>query len=261
MNGIEAAVQGKGSFDSLAPLDTLSGVKSNEPGSTGNGWGNSVLKSLSADEVTKRPSVTYRQGGDSHIIIEYGNGSEEFDLNHKVRVSKLEEALSNSMQTPLDISSAIIQKCGCCTTLMIMFDPLALSRAHLLDHLAHLETSVLGDLSTAEVPTRVFSLPITFDSQEQQDATKRYMETQRPHAPYLPDNMKFVAENNAFSKERLQEIYVTEQMMAVVVGFYCGNTVWLPVDPRVRYATFPGFLLLEDVNNGLTQFVECPRRS
>jgi biotin carboxyl carrier protein len=60
------------------------------------------------------------------------------------------------------------------------------------------------------------------------------MTNQRPHAPYLPDNLAFVAKNNAFTPERLKEIYLNGQFMAVMVGFFCGNTVSLPVDPRER---------------------------
>ncbi|KAH0285834.1 hypothetical protein KCU71_g16069, partial [Aureobasidium melanogenum] len=60
------------------------------------------------------------------------------------------------------------------------------------------------------------------------------METQRPHAPYLPSNFDFVAKNNAFTSDQLRDIFLTGQFMAVVVGFYAGNTVSLPVDPRQR---------------------------
>jgi urea carboxylase len=60
------------------------------------------------------------------------------------------------------------------------------------------------------------------------------MTNQRPHAPYLPDNLAFVAKNNAFTPQQLKDIYLTGQFMAVVVGFFCGNTVSLPVDPRQR---------------------------
>ena len=60
------------------------------------------------------------------------------------------------------------------------------------------------------------------------------MANQRPHAPYLPDNLAFVARNNALTPDQLKHIYLTEAFMAVVVGFFAGNTVSLPVDPRRR---------------------------
>lgn len=91
-----------------------------------------------------------------------------------------------------------------------------------------------GDLRSTKVPTRIFKLPISFESKLQDEATQRYMTNQRPHAPYLPDNLSFVAKNNAFTSQQLKDIYLTGKFMAVVVGFFCGNTVSLPVDPRQR---------------------------
>lgn len=171
-----------------------------------------------------------RQGGDDHLIVEYGN--EAFDLNHRCRVTALENALRSS-STPSNIKNNLINTVGCCTTLLLYYDGLNLPRKDLVSHLQALE-SKLGDLRSTKVPTRIFRLPITFESKAQTEATERYMTNQRPHAPYLPDNLKFVAENNAFTPERLKEIYLTGQFMAVVVGFFCGNTVSLPVDPRER---------------------------
>lgn len=92
----------------------------------------------------------------------------------------------------------------------------------------------MGDLSTTKIPCRRFKLPITFSSPEQREAVARYMETQRPHAPYLPDNLAFVARNNGLEPQDLVKTYLTGTFVAVCVGFYCGNTVCLPADPRQR---------------------------
>lgn len=87
------------------------------------------------------------------------------------------------------------------------------------------------------------------------------METQRPQAPYLPSNLEFVAKNNAFTPEQLKQNMLNGELMAVIVGFFCGkyhhnvvvivcllaerglipkllgNTVSLPVDPRQRMSS------------------------
>lgn len=115
----------------------------------------------------------------------------------------------------------------------IFYDGAKLPREQLVKHLQHLEDQI-GDLSAVKVPCRRFKLPLSFESKEQVLATERYMETQRPQAPYLPNNLQFVAENNAFTAEQLKHNLLTGTLMAVVVGFYCGNTVSLPVDPRQR---------------------------
>ncbi|KAH7067028.1 allophanate hydrolase subunit 2-domain-containing protein [Paraphoma chrysanthemicola] len=176
------------------------------------------------------PRVRYRQGGDDHLLIEYGD--ESFDLNHRCRVTALENTL-NSDSTPDVIKNNLYNTVGCCTTLLLYYNGAKLPRADLIAHLQKIE-SELGDLRTTKVPTRVFKLPISFESKLQDEATERYMTNQRPHAPYLPDNLAFVAKNNAFTPQQLKDIYLTGQFMAVVVGFFCGNTVSLPVDPRQR---------------------------
>jgi urea carboxylase len=176
------------------------------------------------------PRVRYRQGGDDHLLIEYGD--ESFDLNHRCRVTALENTL-NSDSTPGHIKNNLYNTVGCCTTLLLYYNGAKLPRSDLVAHLQKIE-SELGDLRTTKVPTRIFRLPISFESKLQDEATQRYMTNQRPHAPYLPDNLAFVAKNNAFTPKQLKDIYLTGQFMAVVVGFFCGNTVSLPVDPRQR---------------------------
>lgn len=117
--------------------------------------------------------------------------------------------------------------------MLIYYDGSKLPRSNLIDYLEKIESG-LGDLRTTKVPTRAFKLPISFESKIQDEATQRYMKNQRPHAPYLPDNLAFVAKNNAFTPQQLKDIYLAGQFMAVVVGLFCGNTVSLPVDPRHR---------------------------
>ena len=104
-------------------------------------------------------------------------------------------------------------------------------QSQLVLHLRELEEK-FGNLRSTKVPTRVFKLPICFESKLQDEATQRYMINQHPNVPYLPDNLSFVAKNNAFIAQRLKDIYLTVQFMAVIVGSFCGNTVSLPVDPR-----------------------------
>lgn len=91
-----------------------------------------------------------------------------------------------------------------------------------------------GDLRSSKVPSRKFSLPICFESPAQQEAIQRYTETQRPYAPYLPSNMEFVAKINGITFEELLSIFLSVEFMAICVGFFCGDTICLPIDPRYR---------------------------
>lgn len=84
------------------------------------------------------------------------------------------------------------------------------------------------------MPSRRFRLPLTFESKRQTAAIQRYIETQRPYAAYLPDNIDFVAKNNAFTREQFEKIYLTASFMVVAVGFFTALPLSLPVDPRQR---------------------------
>ncbi|KAL9083145.1 MAG: hypothetical protein Q9159_005963 [Coniocarpon cinnabarinum] len=252
VDGIAEAVLDSSDFSSVQLPSTLSAVKITHSAQDTS----SVLASIPESQKHSQPLVVYRQCGDGNLLIDYGHGS--FDLNYRIRVSALENALlgrqtayasqgpgktsdepspTNASTTVDEITPYIIITVGACNSLLVSFDPLKLPRQRLLDCVMKLESTALGDLSTVEMPTRLFHLPIAFESKEQAEATRRYMQTQRPHAPYLPDNLGFVARNNAFSPEHLKEIFTKDLFMAVVVGFYSGNTVSLPVDPRQRMSS------------------------
>lgn len=220
LDAVGKACQTDGDFNDIEPLEAHYKPSGD--------FGKAVVWEQAAQG--NQPQVRYRQGGDDHLIVEYGN--EQFDLNHRCRVTALEKAL-HAPDAPDFLKADLINTVGCCTSITLFYNGAYLSREKLVAHLQHLEAQ-LGDLSNTKVPCRRFRLPISFKSREQEAATKRYMETQRPHAPYLPDNLSFVARNNAFTPEQLKEIYLNGTFMAVVVGFFCGNTVSLPVDPRQR---------------------------
>lgn len=177
-----------------------------------------------------QPQTYYRQGADSYLLVEYGDGT--FDLNHRCRVTALNKALSD-VSSPINFSSGLINTVGCCTSLLLHYDILRLPRSKLLTHLIALE-SQLGDLSATKVPSRLFHLPILFDSQKEKAAITRYMETQRPYASYLPDNLSFVAKNNGLERDDLVHILLTSKLIAVSVGFFAALPLCLPVDPRLR---------------------------
>lgn len=162
-------------------------------------------------------------------------GSEQFDLNYRCRTTALEKSL-HSDDAPSWLKQNLTTTVSCCTSITICYDGAKLPREKLIAHLQTLENQI-GDLSKTKVPCRRFKLPLSFESKEQKLATQRYTETQRPHAPYLPDNLEFVAKNNAFTAEQLKHNMLNGELMAVVVGFFCGNTVSLPIDPRQRMSS------------------------
>ena len=132
------------------------------------------------------------------------------------------------------LSSSYFQDTDSLTiALLVYYNGLQISQQKLIAYLTKLETQ-LGDLSRSKVPSRIFKLPITFDSPKETQAIKRYMETQRPYASYLPDNMEFVAKNNGLERKDLENILLTSKLIAVSVGFFAALPLCLPVDPRER---------------------------
>ncbi|EMF15998.1 pyruvate carboxylase subunit A [Sphaerulina musiva SO2202] len=222
IEGISKAIV-TGNFDPVQPL---------RPSFEASGkYGKAVLWERAASGT--QPQVRYRQAGDDYVLVEYGN--EQFDLNYRCRVTALEKAIT-APTAPEWLKSSLVTTVGGCTSLAICYNGASMNREELLTHLQALEDAI-GDLSKTKVPCRRFRLPLSFESKEQTEATKRYMETQRPHAPYLPDNLDFVARNNAFTPEQLKHNMLNGDHMAVLVGFFCGNTVSLPVDPRKRMSS------------------------
>ncbi|KAL1642198.1 hypothetical protein SLS58_005538 [Diplodia intermedia] len=225
LSAVEMAVKGTMGWELVEPLDTQSKAPSTLKGE----WGKAVL--WQRPEQDNQPAVTYRQGGDDHLLIEYGH--EQFDLNHRCRVTALESQIRSASTSPAWLRDHLTSTMGCCTSLLLTYDGSAIPRARLLSHLQGLEAQ-LGDLRGAKLACRRFRLPISFESAAQRAAVARYMETQRPHAPYLPDNLAFVARNNGITPAELRRIYLAGTHVAVAVGFFCGNTVCLPADPRMR---------------------------
>ena len=224
VESIGDACIGKGNFDNIMPLDYTM-----LPASTmSDRHGKATLHQIKAQG--NRPLTIYRQGADDYLLVEYGEGN--FDINHRCRVTALTKALRESTG-PISFSSGLVNTVGCCTSLLIYYDGTRIPQNELLSYLIDLE-SQLGDLSKAKVPSRIFKLPITFESKRQTAAIQRYIETQRPYASYLPDNMEFVAKNNGIERKDLERILTNSKLMAISVGFFAALPLCLPVDPRER---------------------------
>lgn len=179
------------------------------------------------------PRIRYRQGGDQHLIVCYADDTDHFDINNRVRVTSLENAVK-SKDAPKWLRDGLLNTVGCCNTMTLYYNSTKIDRKQLLDYLLELEDQ-FGDLTASKVPCRRIKLPISFQSKEQDEANKRYQETARPYAPYLPRNFDFVAQNNAFTNEQLENCYLNGDFATVFVGFYCGLPDAIPVDPRNRF--------------------------
>lgn len=59
--------------------------------------------------------------------------------------------------------------------------------------------ALIPDVSSMVLPSRVVHLPMAFDERWTHEAIAKYMRSIRPSAPYLPDNIQYIAENNGLT--------------------------------------------------------------
>lgn len=221
---IASACSRDGSFDIIASLN----YSDLPPSTLACDYGKAIVYEIQAKG--DQPLTRYRQGADDYLLVEYGHGT--LDLNHRCRVTALVKSLKES-NSDISFSRGLTNTVGCCCSLLISYDGTKIPQRRLVSHLVALEAQ-LGDLSSAKVPSRLFKLPITFGNSRQVVALQRYMETQRPYASYLPDNMEFVAKNNGLTRKELENIFLTSKLITISVGFYAALPLCLPVDPRQR---------------------------
>lgn len=228
VDAIGKACSGEGDFAAIGALDYSNMPTSMTLSSSAGNHGKAIVRHI--EDKGSQPRTLYRQGGDDYLLVEYGDG--KFDLNHRCRVTALAKAL-NELNSDVCFSGGLVNTVGCCNSLLLYYDGMKIAQKKLISYLVDLEAQI-GDLSNARVPSRLFKLPILFDSAKEKNAIKRYMETQRPYASYLPDNMAFVAKNNGLERRDLVDIYLKSRLIAVSVGFFAALPLCLPVDPRQR---------------------------
>ncbi|KAK8076351.1 hypothetical protein PG994_003623 [Apiospora phragmitis] len=186
------------------------------------------------EETETHPCVSYRQGGDDYLLVDYGHGS--FDINHKCRTTALKRKLEAGTSGTIRFSATgegIYNTVCIGNSMMIYYNGLAVPRAQLLEYLVSLEAG-LGHLRTARVPSRRFTLPLTFTHPKLVECTERYIANQRPYASYLPDTFDFVAENNGLSRAAFRRLWLEAEFVCVGMGFFMGLPECLPADPRHR---------------------------
>ncbi|KAK8915831.1 Putative urea carboxylase [Metarhizium anisopliae BRIP 53293] len=168
------------------------------------------------------PRVTYRQGGDTSIIVEYGDQLP--DLRNTACVQLLANGLlaANLDGVRGDPNFA---------TLTVRFDPLLTERSKLLAHLIHLDGQI-GETTGIKIAARQVRLPVCLDHTSLRESAERYMENIRPSAAYMPDNVEYLRKNNALNDRRdVFDAILKAPWLTVGVGFYVGTPVMFPLDP------------------------------
>ncbi|KAM0483158.1 hypothetical protein ACHAPX_002605 [Trichoderma viride] len=168
------------------------------------------------------PRVTYRQGGDTSIIVEYGN--QVSDLRNtactQFLVKQVSDANLPSVRGDPNFASVTVR-----------FDPSQIDRSKLLQQLIQFDNQ-MEQTTGIEIPVREVRLPVCLDHSSLQESAQRYMENIRPSAAYMPDNVEYIRKNNALeTRQRVFDALLKTPWLAVAVGFYVGTPMLFPLDP------------------------------
>ncbi|MDX1803745.1 MAG: urea carboxylase [Alcanivorax sp.] len=176
------------------------------------------------------PRIVYRQAGDKHILIEYGDNV--LDLALRMRVHALME---NLKRDPVD---GILELSPGVRSLQVHYDSRRLAQEDLVESLLDREHTI-GSVDDMVVTSRVLHLPMAFEDSATLDAVKRYQETIRHDAPWLPSNVEFIRRINGLdSIDQVRDTVFSASYLVLGLGdVYLGAPCAVPIDPRHRLMT------------------------
>jgi len=176
------------------------------------------------------PSITFRQSGDSYLLIEYG--IMQLDIALRFRVHVLMEAIKKAaIAGMIDVTPGI-------RSLQLHFDPRVCKREVLMEQIKRIELT-LPLIDDIEVPARIVHLPLSWDDEQTRVAIEKYMKIVRPDAPWCPSNIEFIRRINGLeSIEAVKKIVFDASYLVMGLGdVYLGAPVATPLDPRHRLVT------------------------
>ena len=173
-----------------------------------------------------KPGITYRQAGERAVLVEYGEM--EFDLALNFLVLAAKDALDEQPPTGL------IETAPGFRSMLVSYDPFALSPTDLLDHLRSVHDS-LDPGRGITIPSRVVHLPVAFDDSQTQAAVERYVHSIRSDAPNAEGgtNIDYVVRYNGMrDRDELYETVLATEHWTGFIGFFPGLPFMFPLDPR-----------------------------
>ncbi|KAI1278181.1 urea carboxylase [Xylaria sp. FL0933] len=183
-----------------------------------------ILKTDLATDGTKFPlKITYRQGGDRFLLVELGEQSANVSMIGYVKL--LIDRLQSQSDVKLVFTPHIL-------SVMIEYDPLEISQQQLSNRVHEIQSQieVAGQLP---ISCREVRLPLVMDHPEIELCIRRYMETTRNKAVYLPDNVEYIRKCNGLSLRReVFDMILQTEFIVSAVGFFCGTPMLFPLSPK-----------------------------
>ncbi|CCH43078.1 urea carboxylase [Wickerhamomyces ciferrii] len=184
---------------------------------------NPVLATFKAFDNS--PLATYRQAGDRYILLEYG---ELMDLNISYRINRLIEMVD------LHHTVGIIEMSQGVRSVLIEYDGYLIDQSSLIETLIAYERELIFE-NKWKIKSKVFKLPMAFEDKKTLDCVTRYQETIRSEAPWLPNNVDFIADVNDISREDVRDMLYSARYLVLGLGdVFLGAPCATPLDPRQR---------------------------
>ncbi len=173
---------------------------------------------------------TVRQSGDCNLLVEFGEPILDLSLRFKVHLFH-QGLLQNKITGVIDLTPGI-------RSLQVHYNPSIAERPKVLEWIAcTIEAIKINDSSS--VPSRIVSLPISWDDPTTRLAVEKYQQSVRTDAPWCPNNIEFIRRINGLSSiEEVKEIIFDASYVVLGLGdVYLGAPVATPLDPRHRLVT------------------------
>lgn len=173
------------------------------------------------------PTITYRQAGDRYVLIEYGDDVMNFNLSYRVH------CLINMVKENQTVG--IVEMSQGVRSVLVEFDGYKISQDNLVKTLLVYEKEICFD-SNWFVKSKIFKLPMAFEDSKTLACATRYQETIRSSAPWLPNNVDFIADVNGINRTDVYDMLYSASFMVLGLGdVFLGSPCAVPLDPRQRF--------------------------
>lgn len=182
-----------------------------------------------AKERVADTDILVRLDGEENVLVEYGEMELSIDLRFRVHI--LMQKLQESALPIINLTPGI-------RSIQVNFDVEKIDAREMTEKILKINKEI-PELENITVPSRIVTLPLSWDDPQTQLAAKRYQETVRENAPWCPSNPEFIRRINGLDTlEDVKKIVFDANYLVLGLGdVYLGAPVATPVDPRHRMVT------------------------
>ncbi|KAN0093515.1 Allophanate hydrolase subunit 2 domain containing protein [Hyaloscypha variabilis] len=170
--------------------------------------------------------IICRQAGDAAILLEFGEN--EFDIRASFHICAF---IQHHLRFP---DKAIWELTPGARSIHVRYDPLSTQGA-IISLLTMIE-KCLGPALPESASSRTVSLPLVIEHKSTLAAVDRYSRTIRSTAPWLPNNIDFLAKYNGLAhRDEIANIVFDATFLVLGLGdVFFGAPCAIPLDPRHR---------------------------